>query len=418
MSATRRSATARLDVADRHELVRRANIETVFRVIGEQAPVNRVELVRITGLSKPTVLAVVAALQEEGLVRETSTAVPRGSAGRIPVAYEANPQAAYVVGVDLGGTKTAVALADLSGVVLAKSEDVTTRDGGQAVVQQISRLARDVAAQAGVSWRSVDAVTVGTPGVENRDGTIRMAENVPGLDSVRVAVALRRSLRTDVRLENDVNLAALGEFEQGVGRTCSTFVLLAIGTGLGMGVIVDGRLLHGSRGGAGEIAYLPLGVDPAGPAARRRGAFEIAASGSGVQDILKAEWRGARARAHTPLSLTSTAREVYAAAALGDALGIRVVERHAGVVAEAVLAVASVIDPELVVMGGGIGANPVLLQPLRDAVDRICPWPLRVETSALGANAGVIGAVHHARRALPEIESARVSARLQTGDPR
>ena len=408
----------RPEVADRHELIRRANIEMVFRAISKQAPVNRVELVRSTGLSKPTVLSVVAALQEEGLVRQTSMAPLRSSAGRIPVAYEANPQAAYVVGVDLGGSKTAVALADLSGVLLATREDVTTRKGGPAVVQQISRLARDVAAQAGVPWRRVDGITVGTPGVENRDGTIRMADNVRGLGSLKVAAALRRSLRTDVRLENDVNLAAIGEFEQGVARTCTTFVLVAIGTGIGMGLIVDGRLLHGARGGAGEIAYLPLGADPAGSDARRRGAFELAASGSGVQDILRAEWRDRRRRAGTTLRPTSTAREVYAAAALGDAIGIRVVDRHAAVVAEAVLAVASVIDPELVVIGGGIGANPVLLQPLRDAVARICPWPLRVETSALGTNAGVIGAVHHALRSLPEIESARVSARLQTGEPR
>ena len=88
-------------------------------------------------------------------------------------------------------------------------------------------------------------------------------------------------------------------------------------------------------------------------------------------------------------------------------------KRHASVLAEALLALASLIDPEMIVTGGGIGSNPILLEPLRAAVDRIAPWPVRIETSALGARAGLIGAIHHALLSLPQIESHRVTARLQ-----
>ncbi len=412
----KRVRPTRAEAADRHELVRRANIEAVFRTITERAPVSRNELIRLTGLSKPTVLALVAALQDDGLIRDATVRVtmPR-AVGRIPVAYEPNPQSAYVVGVDLGGTKIAVALGALTGAALAKVEEATTTDGGAAVVRQIARLAREAAAQAGVAWSRVDAVSVGTPGVVNPDGTIRMADNVNGLDTVHFAPALRRSLRTDVRVENDVNMAALGELAEGVARGCSTFVLLAIGTGLGMGVVVDGQLVRGSRGAAGEVAFLPIGTDPASIAARRRGAFEVSASGSGVQDLVCAELD--RHAGATILTRSSTARDVYAAAALGDVVGLRVVEGHAALVARAVLAVAALLDPEMVVLGGGIGANPLHLEPLRAAVAAICPWPVRVETSALGAGAGLVGTLHHARRSLPEIESARVSVRMQTGTP-
>lgn len=400
---------------DRHELVRRANVEALFRAVAEHAPVQKSELVQITGLSKPTVLAVMAAMVEEGLVRPVAEADPgsRRGAGRRPVAFEPNPQAAYVVGADLGGTKVSVALGDLSGVALAKVEEATEPEGGMAVVKQIARLAREAAAQAGVPWNRVDAVSVGTPGVQNPDGTIRLADNVGGLDEVRVAASLRRLLRTEVRLENDVNMAAIGEFEQGLAKGCPNFVLLALGTGVGMGVMVDGHLLRGGRGVAGEVAYLPIGGSPDDAGSLRRGTFEVAASGSGVRDLLLGRLGSAGRRGSSSLNPHSSARDVYAAAALGDELAHRVVADHAELVARAVLAVASVVDPELVVMGGGIGSNPVLLAPLRDAVARITPWPIRIESSSLGADAGLIGALHHARRSLPEIESARVSARLQ-----
>ncbi len=405
--------------SDRHELVRRANVELVFRTISDHAPVSRTQVIGLTRLSKPTVLAVVAALEDEGLIRAvpaTSTIARRG-AGRTPTAYEPDPQAAYVIGVDVGGTKTAAALADLRGHVIAESEEPTSRTGGDDVVQQIARVARMLAKSADVPWQRVDAVCVGTPGVENPDGTIRLADNVRGLENVRVASSLRRSLRTSVLIENDVNLAAIGELEVGAAGDCTTFVLLAIGTGVGMGIIINGQLARGGRGGAGEVAYLPLGTDPASAESRRRGAFELTASGSGVQRLLADELATRNGHSDSPLlSASSDAHAIYDAAANGDPVASAVVRRHAAAVATAILATAAVIDPELVVLGGGIGSNPLLLAPLREAVAAITPWPLRIETSALGSRAGVLGAVAHARRSLPAIESERVSARLQTTD--
>ena len=404
--------------SDRHELVRRANVELVFRTITDHAPVSRADLIKLTRLSKPTVLAVVAALEEESLIRPAPlSAHPdrRRGAGRTPAAYEPDPQAAYVIGVDVGGTKIAAALADLSGKVIAEFEEPTSRRGGEEVVRQIAELARRLARSAHVPWQRVDAVCVGTPGVENADGTIRMADNVHGLDRVKVASTLRRSLRTSILIENDVNLAAIGELEVGVADDCNTFVLLAIGTGVGMGIIIDGQLARGGRGGAGEVAYLPLGADPSTSDARRRGAFELTASGSGVQDLLAAELAERNGQAaESSLVAPSDAHEIYDAAANGDPVAIAVVRRHAAAVANAVLVAAAVIDPELVVLGGGIGSNPQLIDPLREAVAAITPWPVRIVTSALGSRAGVLGAVSHARRSLPEIESQRVSARLHT----
>lgn len=395
---------------DRHEVVRRANVELVFRVIGEQGPISRNDLVRVTGLSKPTVLAVVAALEDEGLVHGVPLA--SNGAGRTPLGYAHNRVAAHVVGIDLGGTKVAAAIADLSGAVLAEREEATSQEGGAAVVRQLAAIAKAVTRDAGVAWSRVDAVAVGSPGVVGHDGTLDLASNVAGLRSLRLGDELRRALRVPVAVENDVNLAAVGEMHAGVARHCSTFALLALGTGAGMGLVIDGRLVRGSRGGAGEVAFLPIGADPASAEARRRGAFETAVSGSGVQALLVDEL-ARRNGAATTLRRSSDARAVFAAAAAGDPVGVAVVERHAAVVAQALLAVAALIDPQLVVLGGGIGSNPALLGPVRAAVERVVPWPLRVETSALGTRAGLIGSVHHALASLPGIESHRVSARLQ-----
>ena len=399
-----------IEPLDRHEVVRRANVELVFRVIGEQGPISRNDLVRVTGLSKPTVLAVVAALEDEGLV--LGVPLPSNGAGRTPLGYAHNPVAAHVIGIDLGGTKVAAAIADLSGTVLAEREEATSQEGGAAVVRQLAAIAKAVTRDAGVAWSRVDAVAVGSPGVVGPDGTLDLASNVAGLRSMRLGDELRRALRVPVAVENDVNLAAVGEMHAGVARHCSTFALLALGTGAGMGLVIDGRLVRGSRGGAGEVAFLPIGADPASAEAHRRGAFETAVSGSGVQALLVDEL-ARRNGAATTLRRSSDARAVFAAAAAGDPVGLEVVERHAAVVAQALLAVAALIDPQLVVLGGGIGSNPALLGPVRAAVERVVPWPLRVETSALGTRAGLIGSVHHALASLPGIESHRVSARLQ-----
>lgn len=398
---------------NRHEIVRRANVELVFQSIVDHAPVSRASLVSLTRLSKPTVLRLVAALEQEGLIRRaTPGAGVRRGAGRIPVVYEPDPDAAYVIGVDVGGTKLAAALADLAGNVRAEAEIPTPRSGADTLLVELATLAQGLAEGLGIPWDRVAAVTVGTPGVENADGTIRLADNIPGLGSTPLATRLQALLQTAVQVENDVNLAALGEMEEGAAQACDTFALLALGTGLGAALVIDGSLARGSRGAAGEVGYLPIGADPGSPEARRRGAFEVAAAGSGLTALLAAELQSGTGAAATELSADSSARDIYEAATRGDERARRAVERQAELVALAVLTIGCLIDPELVVLGGGIGANPLLQEMLGDSLARIMPWRVPVELSALGARSGVIGAIHHARRSVPRLEAANVTARM------
>lgn len=384
---------------DRHELVRRANLHMVLQAIVEHAPVSRLELAELTGLSKPTVLNLVDELSAERLIRGSVHST--GTVGRSPQRYELDPTAGYVVGVDLGGSKARAAVADLSGAILHELEERTTTAGGPALTKQLDELVRRVVRESSAKWRRVRAVTIGSPGVVESDGTVNLAANIPGLDALPLGPGLQRRLRRPVIIENDVNIAAIGELAAGAARECATFVVVSIGTGIGAGIVVARRLITGAHGAAGEVAYLPIGADPASPAGHRRGALEVAASGSGIQAILADELRS-----RTPSELTdttlraeSTAREVFdAASALDDQIARAVVARHARIVASAILAITAVIDPEMVVLAGGIGSNPGLLDPVRSAVAEVAPFPIRVETSLLGHRAGVIGAVADARR--------------------
>jgi predicted NBD/HSP70 family sugar kinase len=400
---------------DRHELVRRAHVEAVHKAVREHGPISREELVSVTGLSRPTVIGILAALAAAGEVRPAAVdqmAAQGRGAGRVATLVEINPRARCVVGVDLGGTRVRAVLGemvgDAPGAILARAEEQTTRRGGAAVVRQVASLVAEVAARAGVTRDDVAAVGIGTPGIEMPDGRIRLAENVPGLSRLALVPALRDALQCAVIWDNDVNMAALGELRHGVAKGVRSFALVSVGTGVGCGVVVDGRVLRGGRGAAGEIAFLPYGSEPGTVETSRRGAFEVAASGSGVMALYAHSTEGS-----IDLQVRN-AEDVYAAAATGDPRSLGVVARHGEILAEGIAAVGAVLDPELVVLAGGVGANPLLLPSVRAALRKRLPWSLRVESSGLGEEAGVIGAVHRAGEVVPGLPVAEISARLAT----
>jgi predicted NBD/HSP70 family sugar kinase len=378
-----------------HGVVREANTYAVLRLIADHAPVTRSRIVELSGLSRPTILSIVAELEHDELI--VAEKIRAGAVGRAPVFYRPNPAAAHVVGADLGGSRLRVAIADLSGRFVGESAEPTDRRGGQRVIGQLQRAARRVAEEANVPWESVQTVTVGTPGVLAADGSVQLAGNIPGLHRLDVLGTLRAGLECDVAVENDVNVAALGEHVFGIGRKFRSLALVAIGTGVGLGIIMDGELVRGARGRAGELAYLPIGGDPSTPEALKRGALELAMSGSGFRR-LAARYLGAGdgpvGDGHDPLAPEA----VMDRAAGGDPAAIETIARYAEVVAGGILSVAAILDPEVVLLGGGIGSNPLLLEPTKRALRRIAPFTVSVQPSRLGSRAGLAGAIADARR--------------------
>ena len=324
---------------------------------------------RETGLSKPTVSLTLAGLRGAGLVHEVGKAT--GGKGPGAVLYELNPQAGWVVGIDVGREWVRAAIADITGSIVARRDERARVRSAGTLIGQIGAIAHELAAEAGLRWKQVTHVTVGSPGVfDPARGLVNLAPNLPGWGRQGLVEAVQEQLGPNVSFENDVNLAAIGERWRGHGRDVENFVYLWVGTGVGMGLVLNGQLYSGANGAAGEAAYMPLGTaDPHDATARRRGAFEEAAAGAAVVRVART------------LGMTSsplTAKKVFAAARRGDPAAAAAVETEAARIALGIATVAAVLDPELVILGGGVGRNgDLLLEPIGTCPPSGPAWPSR-----------------------------------------
>jgi predicted NBD/HSP70 family sugar kinase len=366
-----------------NSLTRQISVRAVIEVVLRRGLVSRAELARVTGLSKQTTSDVIRDLEAGGWIRASGQA--QGATGRSATTYELQEDGAFVLGVDLGGTKIHVALANLIGAIVAEAVEETDRRGGTHVVEQIDKMMKRVAAGAGVDIAMIRRGAMGSPGVcQPSTGRITIAPNILGLDEIDVTQALRRHLGFDMAIENDVNLAAKGEHWQGCCRNAENFAFVALGTGIGMGLVAGGRLVRGARGAAGEIAYLPLGGDPFDARAYRVGTLESALGSAAILE----RYRGLGGRA------AGDVRGIFDRLRHGDREAEATLDEAARLLAQALMAVRAVADPELVVLGGSIGARPELVLRVRRALGlRYLAEPLAIEPSALGNRATLIGAI-------------------------
>ncbi|NUO99336.1 MAG: ROK family transcriptional regulator [Nonomuraea sp.] len=365
-------------------LLRALNERRLLDQLHERGPSSRADLAKITGLSKPTVSAALAGLEEDGLVHLVGEV--SGRPGPVSSLYDMNAAAAHVAGVDIGRDWIRVAIADLRGAFAGRTDGRNRARTSAELAQLVRELARLATAEAKIEWSSITCAVVGSPGVYDPvRGGLDFAPNLPGPPDL--ADRLRSALGLDLVIENDINLAAVGEHAHGEGRGKANFALVSIGTGVGMGIVVNGELYVGARGAAGEISYIPATEEPTGAEAVVHGATETVTAAPGVV-------RAARAAG---LEL-ETAREVFAAAADGDERARSVVEAEGRRIGGLLVAVAAVLDPEVIVLSGGVGRN---LDLLGDSIERrvaeLGPLRPRVVASALGDSGVLLGAVAHAK---------------------
>ncbi len=369
-------------------MARQISVRSVIEAVLHRGPVSRAELARITGLSKQTMSEVVRALEDSGWVRPQGQT--QGGLGRSAVTYEIERNAAFVIGVDLGGTKIHVALANIVGEIIAESVEPTDPDGGMSVVAQIAAMTDRLMREAKADRAALRSAALGSPGVfDAKSGAISMAPNIPHLDEIDVAAALRQQLGCDVRIENDVNLAAKGEHWRGCCAGRQSFAFVALGTGVGMGLVINGQIVSGARGAAGEIAYLPIGGDPFDSRGMRHGALETAIGSAAILDRYRALGGD-----------TLDVRAMFDRLGEGDIAAAATLDEIARILCHALMAIQAIVDPELIVLGGSIGARPELIERLRGFIARHLPLPLAVESSALGSRAAIIGAINVALTAL------------------
>jgi predicted NBD/HSP70 family sugar kinase len=365
--------------AARPPLIRAMNEQLLLGHIRLSGPCSRADLARISGLSKPTVSLALANVERAGLVRIAGqrTGVP----GRTAQLYEVRPEAGFVLGLDIGLKFLRGAVADLAGEVRTRDSRKVGATSVRGRLAELVELADDLCARAGTTRRAVTQTVIGTPGVyDPKRNAIALTGGLAGWDKPAALAGLREAFGPSIALENDVDAAALAERTHGYGRDRESFAFVHVGTGIGMGLVLDGRLHRGVHGVAGEIAFMPLS-DEESSEARRRGPLEAAAAASGIVRAARAAgMRGA-----------VSARSVFAAAARGDSRAVAVVAEEARLVARAVCCVITVVDPELIVLGGGIGQAPGFASAVTEALSAMTPVLPEVKVSALGSDVVVDG---------------------------
>jgi predicted NBD/HSP70 family sugar kinase len=364
-------------------LLKDLNERTVLDAIRSYAPISRAEISRRVGISKPTVSLALQSLLDAGLVREGAPGGDGPSYGA--VFFEPVPEAAFVVGLDLGARFVRGAVCDLAGDVRARQDVELSERSAAAALEAIESLARSLLDGAEIPDSLVDNVVLGVPGaVAGAAGRISLAENVAGLEGDAFAAAVRSRFAQRVRIENDINLAALGEHWRGVARGVDDFAFISIGTGLGAGLVLRGELHRGRHGAAGELDYARAGLTE-----------DIDPCAAALLELTRVRAAGRR----TVLEQPYDTRVLFAAARAGDAVAAEVVAEEARRIALHIAPLASVADVGLVVLGGGIGANGDLLYDgIRKLLAAWLPMPPRIEASSLGDAAVLTGALAVGRR--------------------
>jgi len=301
-----------------------------------------------------------------------------------------------VVAVDLGGTYIRSALINEKGQILARAERETlAQEGPEPVIGRIEASIRDVA-------KGTEAISIAAPGpLDPWKGIIHQAPNLPGWREVPLADILHRAFKVPVYLNNDANLAALGEHRFGAGQGVNDLIYLTISTGIGGGIISQGRLLMGARGLAAEVGHMTL--EPEGPpcGCGGRGHLEALASGTAIARRAVEEIKKGAETSITRLvegELSEVAAKVVAQAAqAGDPLANSIFKEAGFYIGLGITNLLHILNPQLVILGGGVSkAGDLLFEPIRATVEaRAIPSiqeGVKIVPSALGDDAGLLGA--------------------------
>lgn len=396
--ATRQGAFLEL-TANTPQQLRHTNMGAILGVMRRTGAVTGTDLIEATGLARATVIAVCDDLIRAGWVRELPAQRMTVQKGRPARVFEFNARAGVVVGLDFGVAKTTALVADLRGTVLAKATE-SLPEFTAPVAERLATIDKAIGtalAAAGAAPESVLVAAVGIAAPVDRKGNIPHSQEFWEHLDIGIPEDLRERHGWPVLLGNDANLAALAERWMGVGAGTDDLAVMLAGERIGFGIMASGRLLHGAAGRSGEMGLLHLveGVGtPAGIATLARD-MAVAACTKETPETALTALDGKNGHG-------ITAEAVFAAAARGDALARKILDDIARRMARVIALTATLVDPELVVIGGAVAASSsVLLDPLQEELVRLMPNPPRVAVSTLGDAIVTLGAV---RLALDYVE--------------
>ena len=374
-------------------LLRSINDRSALELLLEHGALTRTRIGALTGLSKPTASQLVDRLLTAGLIVPAGTAA--GGPGPSAQLYAVNPEAGHAGGVDVTHTRVTAAVAGLTGEVIGEFEVPVVGRGAAGSVERVRDALHGAAEAAGVAPEAVRHVVIGVPGAPHpQTGQLGFARDLPGWHGGNLA-RLRELLGVRVELENDVNLAAIAEQHLGQARGADDFVVFWLGNGIGLAIVQDGRFVRGATGGAGEIGYMPVALDPQDPLTRSakpvKNTFQNIAGRPAVLQL--AREHGIRVDDH--------AEAVRRAVETGNTEMLTTLARRT---ARGLAPVLAVLDPSLVVLSGGtMRAGGDLLKDLitHELHAVAVPRPT-LAVSTVEGNPVLAGAIHAALRTVRE----------------
>ncbi|GAA4046983.1 ROK family transcriptional regulator [Nonomuraea soli] len=368
-------------------LLREINDRAALELLLAEGPMTRGQIGDQTGLSKVTASQTLARLEERGLVEVVG--VQAGGRGPNAALYSVVSNSAYVAGLDVGPETVSTAIADIHGRTLA---EVTVSPNGDDPVSVVHSAVVKACKSAKVSLSKLRGVVIGTPGVvDPRSGDVRFSFDLPAWHE-GIHEALARDLKREVTIENDVNLAAIAERADGAAKGIDDFVLLWAARGIGLSVVLDGKIHRGRSGSAGEIGYLPVPGVPL-PEDIRAEPGRLPSLAGGLQSLVSAEAVADLAKGYG-FAVSDASESVKAALAAGER-GDPLLDDIAHRLALGVAAVCVVLDPGRVVLAGEVcrAGGSALTSRVEEAVARICPIRPEVVTTAVEGNPVLRGAV-------------------------
>lgn len=307
----------------------------------------------------------------------------------------------YRVGVDVGGTNVKVALVDKSGSI-AYSNSVPTRAemGYEYTIQNMITAIKDLMKEPKVESDSIEGIGFGFPGqIDCDNGIVRLAPNIPGWVNIPIASIISKEFGVPVKVDNDVRCAALAELNYGAGQGAQNMLCITVGTGIGSGIILNGKLVRGASNAAGELGHIKLDIT-GGPlcGCGDRGCLEAFASGPAIVALAEEYIKGGKSTKYRELANPDiTPYIVCEAAKQGDPVAKKIFEIVGEYIGMGLTSVVNLLNPEKIVIGGGVAdAGDLLFTPIKETLKKrampIQGAAVEIVHAQLGNTAGVIGA--------------------------
>lgn len=365
-----------------------SNRMLMLQMIREEGPISRAEIARRLRLSRPTASRIVDTLEQAGLIARIGKSQRTG--GRLGELYSFRGDAGYVLGLDLGTREARVAIAKLSGEIVSRTSRSLHLETRQSVLPQLNRLVMDAIKQFVGNVASILSIGVAVPGVVHFTpvrGYVNDAKIFLGLNDRPLQSELEQEFGVPVTIENDVNLAALGECQFGCAQGLQNVVYLFVGRGIGSGLILDGQLFRGSSQAAGEVGNMVIDRSNLYQNFGRRGSLESLA---GIDQLITT----ARTSGYASPDV------VCEQALAGDAQASAIISNMNEYLASAIINLVAVLDPEMVVLGGDLSELPhaetLFVQPLEQMVRKQLGNVSHVRLSQLLGDAALYGAIQAA----------------------